>query len=264
MKNFIAAIGILITSKLIIVGELTVFSFKVLQQSVTPPFNFKLIKEQINEEGFKSLSIVILSALAIGMVMILQLAFSFKKFGAKALVGPVVSLAIVRELGPIITSLLVGARVGSGITAEIGSMQVTEQIDAMRTLGADPIKKLVVPRFIAAIISFPFLTIVADFAGITGALIMTNLELGVTPLQFIEGTILEVTMTDFLTGVLKTVFFGIITAIIGCFVGMRAQGGTQGVGRATTTTVVISLILIIISDFFLTKLFLIIWPEGGS
>lgn len=264
MKSLITTIGSQLTSKLTIVGELTVFFFRVLKQTVTPPFNFKLIKEQIDEEGFKSLSIVILSALAIGMVMILQLAFSFKKFGAKALVGPVVSLAIVRELGPIITSLLVGARVGSGITAEIGSMQVSEQIDALRTLGADPIKKLVVPRFIAAMIAFPFLTVIADFAGIVGALLMANLELGVSPLQFIESTILEVTMTDFSTGVLKTVFFGIITAIIGCFVGMRAQGGTQGVGRATTITVVISLILIIISDFFLTKLFLIIWPEVGS
>lgn len=264
MKDLIAALGKNVMSRFMVVGDVTMFFVEAVKGCFTPPFNLRLIKEQIDEEGVKSLSIVVLSALAIGMVMVLQLAFSFKRFGAAALVGPVVSLAIVRELGPIMTSLLVGGRVGSGITAEIGSMKVTEQIDAIRTLGADPIKKLVVPRLIAAVIVFPFLTIIADFVGIFGGLVIANIELGVSPTQYIESTILGVTFTDFLTGVLKTIFFGIIVATVGCYVGMKAEGGTQGVGRATTVTVVTALILIIISDFFLTKLMLLIWPEVGG
>jgi phospholipid/cholesterol/gamma-HCH transport system permease protein len=212
--------------------------------------------EQLEEIGFKSIPIVIISAMAIGMVMVVQLAYGFGRFGAKSLVGSVVSLAFVRELGPVLTSLLVGGRVGSGITAEIGSMKVTEQIDAMRTLGADPIKKLVVPRFIAAVISFPLLTIIADLAGIIGAMIMAEIELGVTPRLFISGMAGWVFISDLLSGILKTVFFGSIVAIIGCYVGMNTEGGTQGVGRATTLTVVVSLVVIIIGDFFLTKLFL--------
>jgi phospholipid/cholesterol/gamma-HCH transport system permease protein len=136
-------------------------------------------------------------------------------------------------------------------------MKVTEQIDAIRTLGADPIKKLVVPRFIAALISFPFLSIIADLVGIFGGMIIANTELGVTPRLFISSITQQVGISDFISGISKTVFFGIIVAIVGCYIGMKAEGGTQGVGRATTLTVVVSLVLIIIMDFFLTKLFLV-------
>ncbi len=257
MRDFIIELGKLFISILERLGDVGVLLYRTIRYSFTRPFNFRLVLEQMDEIGFKSIPIVILSAIAIGMVMVLQLAYGFKRFGAKGLVGPVVSLAIVRELGPVITSLLVGGRVGSGITAEIGSMKVTEQIDAIRTLGADPIKKLVVPRFIAAVISFPFLSIIADLAGIIGGMIMANVELRVTPRLFVEGVMEQVAVSDFLSGILKTVFFGLIVAIIGCYIGMNVEGGTQGVGRATTLTVVVSLVLIIIGDFFLTKLFLI-------
>lgn len=261
MREFIIGLGGYLNDKLIIIGEWGIFLYRIVKACFSRPFDLKQIREQIDEIGYKSLPIVVLSALSIGMVMVLQLAFSFKRFGARGLVGPVVALSIVRELGPIITSLLVGGRVGSGITAEIGSMQVTEQIDAIRTLGADPIKKLVVPRFIAALISFPILAIVADFVGIIGGMIMADIELGVAPRQFIESLRVEVAFTDFFSGVLKTVFFGLLVATIASFIGMRAAGGTQGVGRATTVTVVVSLVLIIISDFFLTKFLLLLWPE---
>jgi phospholipid/cholesterol/gamma-HCH transport system permease protein len=256
MKDFIIQLGILCTSSIEYIGDLCVLLYRTIRSSLMPPFNLRLIVEQLEEIGFKSIPIVILSAMAIGMVMVVQLAYGFGRFGAKSLVGSVVSLAFVRELGPVLTSLLVGGRVGSGITAEIGSMKVTEQIDAMRTLGADPIKKLVVPRFIAAVISFPFLTIIADLAGIVGAMIMAEIELGVTPRLFISGMAGWVFISDLLSGILKTVFFGSIVATIGCYIGMNTEGGTQGVGRATTLTVVVSLVLIIIGDFFLTKLFL--------
>ncbi|MGH7793032.1 MAG: MlaE family ABC transporter permease, partial [Thermodesulfobacteriota bacterium] len=248
--------GRLCTSSIEHIGDLSVLLYRTILSSFMRPFNLRLIVEQLEEIGFKSIPIVIISAMAIGMVMVVQLAYGFGRFGAKSLVGSVVSLAFVRELGPVLTSLLVGGRVGSGITAEIGSMKVTEQIDAMRTLGADPIKKLVVPRFIAAVISFPLLTIIADLAGIIGAMIMAEIELGVTPRLFISGMAGWVFISDLLSGILKTVFFGSIGAIIGCYVGMNTEGGTQGVGRATTLTVVVSLVVIIIGDFFLTKLFL--------
>ncbi len=256
MTNFIIEIGEFFISILERLGDVGVLIYRTIYYSFKRPFNFRLILEQMDEVGFKSMPIVILSALSIGMVMVLQLAYGFKRFGAKGLVGPVVSLAIVRELGPVITSLLVGGRVGSGITAEIGSMKVTEQIDAIRTLGADPIKKLVVPRFIAAVISFPFLSIIADLTGIFGGMIMANIELGISPRLFIEVVVQQVAVSDFLSGIIKTVFFGLIVAIIGCYIGMSAEGGTQGVGRSTTLTVVVSLVFIIIGDFFLTKLFL--------
>lgn len=237
-------------------GEVTKLLYKTILYSFKPPIEIRLIIDQIYQLGFKSIPIVILSAVSIGMVMVVQMAYGFKTFGAKGLVGPLVTLAIVRELGPILSSLLVGGRVGSGITAEIGSMNVTEQLDAMKTLGADPIKKLVVPRLIACLISFPFLAIIADLAGIGGAMLIAYTELGVTPRLFVSEIVGFVLMADFFSGILKTVFFGLIVAIVACYIGINSKGGTQGVGNSTTKTVVISLVLIIIADFFLTKIFL--------
>ena len=258
IETYLIRLGSYIVTSIERLGEIGLFFYRSVYASVTRPFNLKLVLEQIDEIGFKSIPIVIASAMAIGMVMVVQLAWGFAWFGAKGIVGPVVSLSFVRELGPVVTSLLVGGRVGSGITAEIGSMKVTEQIDAISTLGADPIRKLVAPRLIASVIAFPFLAIIADFAGIFGAMIMSNIDLDVKPALFIS-TILEwVTITDFVSGISKTFFFGIIVAITGCYIGMRAEGGTQGVGRATTSTVVVALLLIIIGDFFLTKLFLLL------
>ncbi len=240
-------------------GEVGIFSYRSIYATFTRPFDFKLVIEQIEEIGFKSIPIVIVSAVAIGMVMVVQLAWGFAWFGAKGLVGPVVSLSFLRELGPIVTSLLVGGRVGSGITAEIGSMKVTEQIDAIRTMGVDPIRKLVAPRLLACIISFPFLTIIADFAGICGSMIMARVDLNVEPQLFLSSILKWVSIADFVSGISKTFFFGIIVAITGCYMGMKSDGGTRGVGRATTATVVIALLLIIIGDFFLSKLFLVLW-----
>jgi len=237
-------------------GQLSKLLYKTIIYSFKPPFEFGLIMEQMYQIGFKSIPIVILSSISIGMVMVVQMAYGFKAFGAKGLVGPLVTLAFVRELGPVLASLLVGGRVGSGITAEIGSMNVTEQLDAMKTLGADPIKKLVVPRLIACLISFPFLAIIADLAGIGGAMLIAYTELGVTPRLFISEIVGFVLLADFFSGILKTVFFGLIVATVGCYIGMNSSGGTQGVGNSTTRSVVISLVLIIIADFFLTKMFL--------
>ena len=258
INNLIAGFGSYVVSFVEKLGDIGLFIQKSVYASFTRPFNFRLVLEQIDEIGFKSIPIVIASAMAIGMVMVVQLAWGFAWFGAKGVVGPVVSLSFVRELGPVVTSLLVGGRVGSGITAEIGSMKVTEQIDAISTLGADPLRKLVVPRLVASVICFPFLAIISDFTGILGAMIMSNIDLDVQPRLFISSILEWVTIDDFISGISKTFFFGIIVAITGCYIGMRAEGGTQGVGRATTSTVVVALLLIIIVDFFLTKLFLLL------
>ncbi len=258
IADYVERIGFYIINLIVSFGDIMTFLYKSVYASCTRPFNFRLVIEQIDEIGFKSIPIVIASAMAIGMVMVVQLAWGFAWFGAKGVVGPVVSLSFVRELGPVVTSLLVGGRVGAGITAEIGSMKVTEQIDAIRTMGADPLRKLVAPRLIAAIISFPFLAMIADFSGIFGAMIMSKIDLDVQPQLFISSILEWVTINDFISGIAKTFFFGIIVAIAGCYIGMRAEGGTQGVGRATTETVVVSLLLIIIGDFILTKIFLLI------
>lgn len=258
MRDFILQIGTFSVNTVDRMGEIGTLLYRTIISSFRHPFkNFGLIMEQMVEIGFKSIPIVLLSATAIGMVMVVQLAYGFGRFGAKSLVGSVVSLAFIRELGPVLTSLLVGGRVGAGITAEIGSMKVTEQIDAMRTLGADPVEKLVVPRFIASVISFPLLAIIADLAGILGAMIISSLELGITPRLFISSVTGWILLPDLLSGIIKTVFFGIIVSIMGCYIGMNTEGGTQGVGKATTSTVVISLVLIVIGDFFLTKFFML-------
>ena len=258
LGNNIERLGFYILGLIESLGEILIFLYKSLTASFSRPVNFKLVLEQIDEIGFKSIPIVIASAMAIGMVMVVQLAWGFVNFGAKGLVGPLVSLSFVRELGPVVASLLVGGRVGAGITAEIGSMKVTEQIDAIRTMGADPMKKLVAPRLLAAIISFPILAMIADFSGILGAMIMSNIDLDVKPQLFISTMLEWVTKEDVISGIAKTFFFGIIVALTGCYIGMKASGGTQGVGRATTETVVVALLLIIIGDFILTKIFLLL------
>jgi len=258
MKEKIVDLGSYIVSGVESLGEILFFLYKSILFTIKPPYNLDLVMEQINEIGIKSIPIVIVSAMAIGMVMVVQLAWGFAWFGAKGVVGPVVSLAFVRELGPVVMSLLVGGRVGSGITAEIGSMKVTEQIDAIRTMGADPIKKLVSPRLLASVVSFPLLAIIADLSGIFGAMIMAYVDLDVKSKLFFSSILEWLKVDDFISGISKTIFFGIIVSITGCFIGMKAEGGTQGVGRATTKTVVVSLLLIIVVDFFLTKLFLLL------
>ena len=257
MTRFISELASGCLNFILGVGEVCFFLWNSIVATVTPPYDYGLLTAQIHEIGFRSISIVVVSAMAIGMVMVVQMAWGFAWFGAKGLVGPVVTLSFVRELGPIITSLLVGGRVGSGITAEISSMKVTEQIDAIKTLGADPIRKLVSPRLMACIISFPLLAVISNLAGIGGAMIISQMELNVKPTLFIESIRGWVSLEDLMTGISKTLFFGIIVAITGCYVGMKAEGGTRGVGNATTKTVVISLFLIILFDFILSKIFVI-------
>ncbi len=236
-------------------GGVSILALQTFYYTFSRPFNIKAIILQMDFIGVKSISIVGLTALSSGMVMALQTAYGLGRFGAKSYVGVIVSLSLVRELGPILTALMVGGRVGSGITAEIGAMNVTEQIDAIKALGANPVKKLVVPRVAAAILVLPILTLFADIIGITGGMIISQIEFGISPYAYYDSVIKFLKMSDIFSGIGKSLFFGFVIAIVGCYQGMITSGGTEGVGLSTTVTVVTVSIVILISDFFLTKFF---------
>lgn len=258
-KKVLLPIDVAAKKFILSVGQAVILAVKGFAGIVSPPFNLKLIFREIDNFGAGSLLLVDLIALFTGMVMALQTIYGLSMYGAQMYVGSVVSLSLVRELGPVLTSIMVGARVGSGIAAEIGSMQVTEQIDAMRALGASPIKKLVSPKMFAGMVALPLLTITADVVGIFGGMAIALFELEIDRSFYINSVLTTVTVSDLLSGVGKTVFFGVIIAVSGCFFGLRTTGGTTGVGRSTTITVVTVSILILISDFFLTKLFLAVF-----
>jgi phospholipid/cholesterol/gamma-HCH transport system permease protein len=203
----------------------------------------------------RSLPIVAVTATFTGMVLALQTVVSLARFGAKPYTGSFVALAIVLELGPVLTALMVSGRVGAGIAAEIGSMTVTEQVDAIRAMGADPIQKLVLPRVIACTLGVPLLTVAADVLGCFGGMV-SSAQGGIGTDFYVQTVYQTVTLSNFVQGIAKTFAFGWIIASVGCYMGLTTQGGTVGVGRATTRAVVVASISIFISDFFLSKLFL--------
>jgi len=220
-----------------------------------PPYYFKEIKEQMFQTGNRSLSIICLTGLFTGMVLAFQSGMEMSRFGAKAYIGAVVALSLVRELGPVLTALVVTGRVGAGITAELGSMAVTDQIDAMRAMATDPYKKLAMTRILALIFMLPILVAIADVVGLMGGMIIatTNLNVG---FELYRSMIIEALLVeDLVSGITKPVVFAFLIGTIGCYLGMNTTGGTKGVGSATTQSVVLSSICIFIFDFILTKLF---------
>jgi phospholipid/cholesterol/gamma-HCH transport system permease protein len=240
------------------VGGLAQLVVQTAVASVTRPFYSNEVVREMDDLGVKSLSITGITALFTGMVLALQTAYSLEAFGGKMFVGRVVALSLVRELGPVLTALMVGGRVGSGITAEIGSMTVTEQVDALRAMAISPVRRLVVPRLIATILMMPVLTSIADLLGILGGLGIAILELNMTAQDYLTSIWQQLQISDLMSGLSKTVFFGLEIAAIGCYNGLHVEGGAEAVGRATTRTVVLASICVLISDFFLTKLFLAI------
>jgi phospholipid/cholesterol/gamma-HCH transport system permease protein len=241
------------------VGELTDLAVQTVQQIVRGPLEKKLIVQQFDQVGVRSISIVIITSAFIGMVLALQTAYSLADFGGKLFIGKVVSLSLVRELAPVLMSLMVGGRVGAGIAAELGTMRVTEQIDAMRALATNPVRKLVVPRVIATTLMFPLLTIVSNALGILGGLLIAVANLHLTANFYLRSVIETVQYNDLASGIGKTFFFGFATGLIACHNGLRTTGGADGVGRSTTMTVVTGAITVLIMDFFLTKLFLVLF-----
>jgi phospholipid/cholesterol/gamma-HCH transport system permease protein len=229
------------------------------------PFYAQDLIQQMDEIGVKSLGIVLLTGFFTGMVLALQSSVQLQTFGATMYIGRLVAGSMIRELGPVLAGLMVAGRVGSGIAAQLGSMRVTEQIDALNTLGTDPIKKLVTPRVLAALIMLPILTIINDFVGIVGGNLISTLMVGVptglywrTVWEQIAsgGFTLRFIPNDFIQGLVKPFVFGGIISISACYYGLNTTGGTEGVGQATTRTVVLSSILILVVDYFLTQVLL--------
>ena len=221
-------------------------------------FEARLLAEQLDAIGVRSLNVVNLTALFTGMVLALQTGQALSRFGAKTYISQIMGMSLFREMGPVLTALMLGARVGAGITAELGSMKVTEQIDAMRALATDPVRKLVVPRVLAAIIMLPMLTIVTDAVGLVGGMVIAVSQLGIGGEYFFRSLIRSTRVDDLLSGLGKALCFGYLIAIIACTKGLGTSGGADGVGRATTTAVVAASISILVTDFFLTKLFMAI------
>ncbi len=237
-------------------GAVALLARSTLARMVTPPVGFREIVRQLEVMALGSTNLAAVIALFTGMVLALQTAHTLALFGAKLYIGEVVSFSLVRELGPVLTALMVGGRVGAGITAELGSMTVSEQVDAMRSLGADPIRKLVVPRMWALLIGLPLLVALANVTGIVGGLLIATWELDLAPGFYLSHATRMLTYADYFSGLAKSAFFAFAIGLIACHNGLEARGGADGVGRATTGTVVAIAISVLVIDFFLTKLFL--------
>lgn len=239
------------------VGQFVLLAWHVPRVALRRHFPVREVFEQFRVIAIQSTWIVSITALFIGLVLALQTVLSLTRFGAKPYTGSFVGLALVLEMGPVLTALMVSGRVGAGIAAELGSMAVTEQVDAIRAMGADPIQKLVLPRVIAATIGLPMLTMFADLLGIFGGGLIA-VQYGISSSFYIQSVVSTVTVADLFHGLSKTIFFGWSIAMVGCFMGLRTTGGTVGVGRATTKAVVLASITVLVSDFFLTKLMMFV------
>jgi phospholipid/cholesterol/gamma-HCH transport system permease protein len=240
------------------VGEVALLVWHTVAAALRRRPHARVVLDQLHEVGVRSLSIVNLTAIFTGMVMALQLGYFLSRFGAKIFVSKIVGLAVVSELGPVLTALMIGGRVGAGMAAELGTMKVTEQVDALRSLGADPLRYLVAPRLFAITLMLPLLTGMANFVGVVGGMLIAKSELNVEPSFYITSLVQFMTLTDIVRSMIKGVVFAVIIGSIACYNGLSAEGGADGVGRATTRTVVVSSVNVLIADFFLTKLMLLL------
>jgi phospholipid/cholesterol/gamma-HCH transport system permease protein len=241
-----------------LMGGLGLLALEVLKTMWSQPISLKLLIEQIYQIGIRSIPLIFVTAISIGAVMALQFGLGLEKFGGKLYVPKLVSITIVREIGPVFSSLMLAGRIGAGIASEIGSMMVTQQIDAMRALGTSPIQKIVVPRVLASLITLPVLVAMANVVGIIGGMIVGATELGLDPNYYLLKTLNTVRLADYLSGFGKTFFFALFISIPSCYYGLKVTDGTRGVGQATTKAVVTSSMMILIGDFFISKLFWII------
>ncbi len=240
---------------LIFIGGIGHLTRKILKEILHGKFYWKLFSEQIYIIGWRSLPLILITAISTGMVMSLQFGLGLEKFGGKLYVPKLVAVTIFREMGPVFTALMIAARVGAGIASEIGSMTVTQQIDAIRALGTSPIKIIVIPRVLACLIALPLLVATANLVGNMGSLFVGASELNLDPHFFYQKIVTTVDSYDYLSGIFKTVFFSLFISIPACFYGLNVKSGTKEVGQATTRAVVMASILILVGDFFLSKLF---------
>jgi phospholipid/cholesterol/gamma-HCH transport system permease protein len=251
--NVFAPIGRAVLNLLAQIGRLFLFTVQSIAGAFTPPVYGSLIVQQILRIGYFSLPVVGLTAFFTGGVLALQIYIGGNRYGAEAIVPQIVVLGITRELGPVIAGLMVAGRVSAAIAAEIGTMRVTEQIDALTTLATNPIKYLVVPRLIAAIVSMPILVAIADSIGVFGGYVVSTASLNFNGASYIKNTVDFMTHSDVESGLIKAAVFGFIIALMGCYNGFHSKGGAQGVGAATTNAVVSSSILILAANYILTS-----------
>lgn len=252
MTAAIEGIGRAIISFTAETGRVLLLLLGTFRQMVIPPLDIKNIIKQMYEVGVKSLPVVLVTGLFTGMVLALQSYTGFKRFGAESLVASVVALSMTREMGPVLTGLIVAGRAGAAMAAELGTMRVTEQIDALETLATNPVKYLVVPRFLAGMVMLPALTVISDLIGILGGYMITVGLYGTSSTQYWNRTWNFLEMSDIYNGLIKACFFGMSIALLSCYRGFYSEGGAEGVGKATTGAVVLSFMTILISDYFLS------------
>ena len=260
MKNLIKTLGEKALDFFTYIGGVFNLFCGTVFQIFVPPFRKKELFMQMHKIGVLSLPIVFLVSLFTGMVLALQSAYQLTKMNAQIYISSLVALSVLRELGPVLTALVVAGRIGASITAELGTMKVTEQIDALETLAANPVKYLVVPRFLALCLMLPLLTVYADFIGIVGGYLIGVYKLLIGPTIYTKMTFDSLEFKDLFTGLFKSFVFAIIICIVSCYEGFRAEGGAEGVGKATTLSVVTSFVLIIAADCLFTAFFYFMFP----
>jgi phospholipid/cholesterol/gamma-HCH transport system permease protein len=254
-SSFLAAVGRAVIAACAVTGDVARFAGSGVSHIVRPPFYGRLFLKAILDIGYFSLPVVALTAVFTGMVLALQSYTGFSRFAAQSAVASLVVLSMTRELGPVLAGLIVAGRVGAAMAAELGTMRVTDQIDALTTLSTNPMKYLVAPRLLAGTIALPLLVLIADVLGVMGGFIVSVLKLGFNQDAYLTNTINFVQSEDVLSGLAKAGVFGFIIALMGCYQGYNSKGGAQGVGAATTAAVVSASILILASDYVLTEMF---------
>lgn len=253
--GFLASIGRVVLQLLGTTGSVSLFAAQAVVLSVRPPWHWRLIVRQMVDIGYYSLPVVGMTALFTGMVLALQSYTGFSRFAADSAIPTVVVISITRELGPVIAGLMVAGRIGASMAAEIGTMRVTEQIDALTTLATNPMKYLVAPRLLAGMTMLPLLVLVADVIGVFGGYIVSVHKLGFNPTSYLKRTFEYLHVMDVVSGLVKAGVFGFLIALMGCYHGYRSRGGAQGVGAATTQAVVTASILILLSNYLVTEIF---------
>jgi phospholipid/cholesterol/gamma-HCH transport system permease protein len=255
MLVFLASIGRAFLGFLAVAGRIVLFSLETFWQALRPPYYWRLVLRQMIDVGYYSLPVVGLTAVFTGMVLALQTYTGFSRFAAESAIPNVVVLSMTRELGPVIAGLMVAGRIGAAIAAEIGTMRVTDQIDALTTLSTNPFKYLVAPRILAGLITLPLLVVVADVIGVFGGFLVSTYKLDFGPVSYLARTAEFMQTGDVVAGLVKAAVFGFLVTLMGCFNGYYSRGGAQGVGAATTYAVVSGSILILVFDYIITEAF---------
>lgn len=253
MKAYLERLGRSAEGVINTTGRMGIMLFQAVMYAFIPPVKFKNIFKQMEFVGVQSLFVVVLTGSFTGMVLALQSYNALKRFGAESLVGPTVALSMARELGPVLTGLMVTGRAGSAMATELGTMRVTEQIDALFTMAVNPVKHLVVPRVLAGVLMFPILAVITNFVGVVGGYMVGVKLLGINSGVYIGRTVDFVQVDDIMTGLIKSVVFGLITTLVACYHGFYASGGAEGVGKAATSSVVLASVMILVSDYLMSS-----------